>query len=133
MTAPGTATPEQEAERVRRANRATKAAMAGVLGLEALVVLLAPRALAFSHGGLGVTKTVLLIALAVLMIVVAGMLRRPWGVGAGSVLQVLFVLTGIWLIALLVIGLIFAAVWGRLLLLRRDLVGTPRGWRMLTS
>lgn len=127
------ATPEQEAERARRADRATKGAMAGVLGLEALVVLLAPRALAFSDGGLGVTKTVLLIALAVLMVVVAGMLRRPWGIGAGSVLQVLFVLTGIWLIALLVIGLIFAVVWGRLLVLRRDLVGTPRGWRMLAS
>jgi hypothetical protein len=124
---------EDEADRVRRANRATRGAMAGVLGLEAVVTLLVPRALAFSDGGLGVAKTLTLVVLAVVMIAAAGLLRRPWGIGFGSVLQVLFVLTGIWLLAMLIIGVLFAAVWGRLLLLRRELLGTPGGWRILVS
>jgi hypothetical protein len=123
----------QRAHRADRADRATRGALAGVLGLEAVVTLLVPRALAFSDGGLGVAKTVLLVVLAILMIAAAGLLRRPWGIGFGSVLQVLFVLTGIWLLAMLIVGAIFAAVWGRLLLLRRDLVGTPGGWRILNS
>ena len=125
--------PEDEAERARRANRATRGALAGVLGLEAVVTLLVPRALAFSDGGLGVTKTLVLVALAVVMVAAAGLLRRPWGIGFGSVLQVLFVLTGIWLLAMLIIGVLFAAVWARLLLLRRELLGTPGGWRLLVS
>jgi hypothetical protein len=124
---------EDEADRIRRANRATRGAMAGVLGLEAVVTLLVPRALAFSEGGLGVAKTLTLVVLALLMIAAAGLLRRPWGIGFGSILQVLFVLTGIWLLAMLIIGVLFAAVWARLLLLRRELLGTPGGWRILVS
>jgi Protein of unknown function (DUF4233) len=124
---------EDEADRVRRANRATRGALAAVLGLEAVVTLLVPRALAFTEGGLGVAKTLVLVALAVVMIAAAGLLRRPWGIGFGSVLQVVFLLTGIWLLAMLIIGALFAAVWGRLLLLRRELLGTPGGWRILVS
>jgi hypothetical protein len=120
------------AEHARR-DRSTRGVLAAVLGLEAVVTLLVPRALAFSDGGLGATRTVVLVALAVLMVVAAGTLRRPWGIGFGSVLQVLFVLTGVWLLAMLVIGVIFAAIWGRVLMLRHDLLGTPGGWRMLYS
>jgi uncharacterized protein DUF4233 len=133
---PGTSltpTPEQVAERAARANRATRGALAGVLGLEALVTLLVPRALAFTSTGLGVTRTVLLISLAVLMVVAAGLVRRPFGIGVGSALQVLFVLTGVMLVAMFVVGVIFAAIWGRLLMLRHELVGTPGGWRLLVS
>jgi len=128
-----TPTPEQVAERAVRANRATRGALAGVLALEALVTLLVPRALAFTETGLGVTRTVLLISLAVLMIVAAGLVRRPFGIGFGSALQVLFVLTGVMLVAMFVVGVIFAAIWGRLLMLRHELVGTPGGWRLLVS
>jgi hypothetical protein len=124
---------DDAAQRAHRADRATRGALAGVLGLEAVVTLLVPRALAFSDGGLGVAKTVVLVALAVLMVAAAGLLRRSWGIGIGSALQVLFVLTGIWLLAMLIVGAIFAAIWGRLLFLRRDLVGTPGGWRILSS
>ncbi|WAX58106.1 DUF4233 domain-containing protein [Jatrophihabitans cynanchi] len=130
---PPTPTPEQFAERAVRANRATRGALAGVLGLEALVTLLVPRAIAFTSTGLGVTRTVLLISLAVLMIVAAGLVRRPFGIAVGSALQVLFVLTGVMLVAMFVVGVIFAAIWGRLLMLRHELVGTPGGWRLLVS
>jgi hypothetical protein len=130
---PGPPTAEQIAERAARANRATRGALAGVLGLEALVVLLVPRAIAYTSSGLGTPRTVILIALAVIMVVAAGTMRRPWGIGFGSALQVAFVLTGVLLTAMFIVGLIFGAIWLSLLNLRRDLVGTPSGWRMLVS
>jgi hypothetical protein len=130
VTAP---TPEQVAERARRADRATRGALAAVLALEAVVTLLLPRALAYTESGLGTTKTVLLISLAVVMLAAAGVLRRPWGIGVGSALQVLFLLTGVLLVAMLVVAVVFAGIWLRLLWLRKDLVGTPAGWRMLYS
>ncbi len=125
-------TEEQFAERAVRANKATRGAMAGVLGLEALVILLLPRAIRFTIG-LGATRTVLLIALAVILVAGAAALRRSWGIGAGSALQIPFILTGFWLYAMFVIGLIFAVIWLYLLNLRHELVGTPGGIRMLVS
>ena len=129
-------TEEQRAERAIRANRATRGALAAVLGLEALVVLLVPRAIAFTSTGLGGTRAGLLIALAVVMVVAAGLMRRPWGIGLGSVLQVPFILTGIWLTAMFVVAAIFATIWLSLLNLRRELVGTARAGpdaRLLTT
>ncbi len=130
--ATGRPTPEQVAERSMRANRATRGAMAGVLVLEAVVTLLVPRAIAFTTG-LGVTRTVILVGLAVVLILAAGLVRRRIGVGVGSALQVLFVLTGILLPAMFAVGVIFAAIWAYLLSLRHELVGTPGGWRLLVS
>jgi hypothetical protein len=97
------------------------------------VLLLVPRAIAFSSSGLGLTRTLILVGLAVVFIVAAGLVRRPYGIGLGSVLQLAFVLTGVLLIAMFFVGLVFAAIWGALLRTRRDLVGTPGGWRMLVS
>jgi hypothetical protein len=134
MTMPDTdPSPAENGERAHRADRSTRGAMAGVLALEAVVVLLVPRALAFSEGGLGTAKTVVLITLAVLMIAGAAVVRRAWGIGVGTALQVLFLISGAWLWALLIVAAIFAAVWGRLLMLRHELIGTPAGWRMLYS
>lgn len=132
-TPPAEPTAEQIAERARQADKATRRALAGVLGLEAIVVLLLPRAIAFTDAGLGATKTVLLIVLAVLMIVAAAGVRRTWGIGAGSVLQVLFLLTGLWLAAMFFVGAVFGAIYLYLLSLRHELVGTPGGARMLVS
>jgi hypothetical protein len=126
-------TPEQLAERAGRADRATKGALAAVLGLEALVALLVPRAIAFTSTGLGAARTIALVALAALFLVAAGTIRRGYGIGLGSALQVPLLLTGIWLLAMLVLGAIFAGIWVRLLLLRRELVGTPGGVRLFVS
>ena len=125
-------TPEQVAERARRADTATRRAMAGVLGLQALVVLLVPRAIRFTVG-LGVTRTSLLIALAVLLLVGAAVARRSWGIAVGSVLQLPFILTGVWIAAMFFLGAVFAGIWAYLLNLRHELVGTPGGVRMLYS
>jgi hypothetical protein len=61
------------------------------------------------------------------------MLRRPWGVALGSALQVPLMLTGVWIATMFVLAALFWAVWYRLLVLRREVVGTPRGFRMLIS
>jgi hypothetical protein len=126
-------TPEELQARQQRANRATRGALAGVLCLEALVVLLMPRALAQTSGGLGTTKTVVLIVLAVVMVFVGFLLRRRWGIGAGTVLQVLFLATGIWLPAALIASVLLVGVWLYLLNLRSQVAGTPGGARMLIS
>lgn len=125
-------TPEQIAERARRANKATRGALAGVLGLEALVVLLIPRAVAFTTG-LGPVRTTICIGLAVLLIAAAAMVRRPWGIAVGSVLQLAFLATGILIVTMFLVGAIFIAIWLRLLMLRHELVGTPGGLRMLAG
>ncbi|WP_375501732.1 DUF4233 domain-containing protein [uncultured Jatrophihabitans sp.] len=132
VTEPFEPTPEQIEARARRADRATRGALAAVLCLEAVVVLLVPRAIAFTTG-LGTTRTVILIALAVLLVAVGGLLRRPWGIAVGSAMQVLFTATGILIPTMFVVGVIFAAIWGRLLVLRHEVVGSPGGLRMLAG
>jgi ABC-type transport system involved in cytochrome bd biosynthesis fused ATPase/permease subunit len=126
-------TPEQLQARQQRANRATRGALAGVLCLEAFVVLLMPRALAQTSGGLGTTKTVILIALAVVMVMCGFLLRRRWGMGTGTGLQVVYLLTGIWLPVSLIASIILVGTWLYLLNLRSQIAGTPGGARMLIS
>jgi hypothetical protein len=123
-------TPEQYAERATRANRASRSALAAVLGLEALVVLLIPRAIAFTSG-LGPVRTGICIGLAVVLVAAAGLVRRPWGIGVGSALQLAFFATGIMIATMFLIGALFIAVWLRILLFRHEVVGTPGGLRML--
>ncbi|WP_375484410.1 DUF4233 domain-containing protein [uncultured Jatrophihabitans sp.] len=125
-------TPEQIEARARRADRATRGALAAILALEAVVVLLVPRAIALTSG-LGTTRTVILIALAVVLVAVAGLLRRPWGIAVGSAMQVLFTATGVMITTMFVVGVIFAAIWLRLLMLRHEIVGSPGGLRLLAG
>jgi hypothetical protein len=125
-------TPEQYAARARRADKATKGALAGVLGLEAVIVLLVPRAIAFSTG-LSTTRTTLCIVLAVLLILAAGLVRRPRGIAVGSVLQVAVLGTGFMIGTMFLLGALFIAVWLRILLLRHEIVGSPGGVRMLAG
>jgi hypothetical protein len=128
----GEPTPEQVAQRARNADKATRRAMAGVLVLQALVVLLVPRAIRFTVG-LGAARTTLLIVLAVLLVLGAALLRRPWGIAVGTALQLPFILTGVWLAPMFFLGALFAGIWAYLLNLRHELVGTPGGVRMLYS
>lgn len=128
----GEPTPEQYAERARRANKATRGALAGVLGLEAVVVLLIPRAIAFTTG-LGPLRTGICIGVAALLVTGAATLRRPWGIAFGSVLQVVFVATGFMIGTMFLVGALFIAIWLRLLMLRHEIVGSPGGLRMLAG
>ncbi|WP_375490782.1 DUF4233 domain-containing protein [uncultured Jatrophihabitans sp.] len=125
-------TPEQYAARARRANKATRGALAGVLGLEAVITLLIPRAIALTSG-LGGVRTSICIGLAVVLVLAAGLVRRPWGIGLGSVLQLAFLATGFFVGSLFLIGALFIAIWLRILLLRHEVVGSPGGFRMLAG
>lgn len=116
-----------------KANRATRGVLAAVLCLEALVVLLVPRAIAQTSTGLDTAKTVVLLVLAVVLIATGFLLRRRWGIGLGSALQVAVLATGVWTAVMFAVGVIFAAIWLWVLTMRRDLVGTPGGYRMFVS
>jgi hypothetical protein len=126
-------TEQERDDRRARAERATRAVLATLLCLEALVVLLVPRAIAQTSTGLDATKTVVLIGLAVVLVVTAGLLRRPWGIGLGSALQLAVLATSVLQHALIVIGLMFIGLWWWVLTMRRDLAGKPGGLRMLMS
>ena len=116
-----------------KADRATRGVLSALLALEALVVLLVPRAIAQTTTGLDTTKTVILVALAVLLLLTAFMMRRSWGVGLGSVLQVAVLATGFLEWVMFVIALVFIGLWIWVLTMRRDWVRTPGGLRMLVS
>jgi Protein of unknown function (DUF4233) len=126
-------TPLSDAERQAWANKATRRALAAILCLEALCVLLVPRAIARAPGGLGGTKTGLLIGFAVVLIAASVILRRRWGVGVGSVLQVPLIAIGFWVGAFFVVAALFIGLWLYLLNLRHEIAGTPGGLRMLVS
>jgi len=123
---------EQEARR-NKANRATRGGLAGILCLEAFVVLLVPRAIAQTSKGLDGSKTGLLVALAVVLVAVGFLLRRPWGIAVGSALQVVLAATVVLVPAMIIVVVFFVAIWVYLLRTRHQLVGTPAGWRMLIS
>jgi uncharacterized protein DUF4233 len=96
---------------------------AATLTLEAIVVALALLVLSkFGEGATPVGVTVIT-ALAVAMVVAAGLQRRRWGLWLALGLQVVMIACGLLVPALGVMGVVFALVWGGILLLRRDLAG----------
>lgn len=95
--------------------------MAGTLVLEAIVVLLALPVVATTGGGLTVVTGTYVVALAVAMVVMSGMQRRPWALGANLGLQLLAVAAAVFSIPLGAVGVLFAAVWAYLMYLRRDI------------
>jgi hypothetical protein len=119
--------------RRNKANRATRGALAGILCLEAFVVLLVPRAIAQTSEGLSGTKTGLLVGLAVVLVAVGFLLRRPWGIAVGSILQLVLAATIVLVPALIVVVVLFIGIWLFLLRTRHQILGTPSGWRMLIS
>ncbi|QYN37566.1 DUF4233 domain-containing protein [Pseudonocardia sp. DSM 110487] len=96
---------------------------AATLTLEAIVVALA--LLVLSKFGEGATPfgVTVIVALAVAMVVAAGLQRRPWGLWFALGLQAVMIACGLLVPALGVMGVVFALVWVGILLLRRDLMG----------
>ena len=119
--------------RRRQADRATRGGLAVLLCLEAFVVLLVPRAIAQTAEGLSVTKTVLLVGLAVALVGCAVLLRRPWGIGLGSAPQLVLAATVVLIPSVAVVVVMFVLLWLYLLRTRRIWLGSARGWRMLIS
>jgi hypothetical protein len=117
----------------KKADRATRGVLSALLALEALVVLLVPRAIAQTATGLDTTKTVILVALAVVLMVTAFLMRRRWAVGLGSVLQLAVLATGLLEWVMVIVALVFIGLWIWVLTMRHDWVRTPGGLRMLVS
>jgi hypothetical protein len=94
---------------------------AATLTLEAIVVALSLLVLAkFGEGATPFGVTVI-VALAAAMVLAAGLQRRSWGLWLALALQVVMIGCGLLVPALGWMGLVFALVWGVILLLRRDL------------
>ncbi|MEV0250972.1 DUF4233 domain-containing protein [Nocardia sp. NPDC050712] len=94
--------------------------MAGTLILEAIVVLLALPVLAAVGGGVTWVSGTYCVALALLMILGAGVQRRSWAMLFNLGLQVLVLLGVFFHPSIGVIGVLFAVVWGFILILRND-------------
>lgn len=95
--------------------------MAGTLVLEAIVVLLALPVVSTTGGGLSSATLTYVLGLGLAMVVMSGMQRRPWAIGANLGLQGLAVAALVFSIPLGAVGLLFAAVWAYLMYLRRDI------------
>jgi Protein of unknown function (DUF4233) len=95
---------------------------AALLVLEAIVVALS--LLVLPKFGAGATPLGIAIigGLALAMVVASGLQRRPWGLALALVLQVATVACGLLVPALALVGLLFAAVWAGILLMRRDVL-----------
>jgi len=96
---------------------------AATLTLEAIVVALSLLVLAKFGDGATPFGVAVISALAVVMVVAAGLQRRPWGLWLALGLQAVMIACGLLVPALGVMGVVFALVWGGILLMRRDLLG----------
>ncbi|MFC4111890.1 DUF4233 domain-containing protein [Nonomuraea zeae] len=96
---------------------------ASVLGMEAIVAaLITP--VAITVGGVQPAFAVTVgIGLAVLCVVAAGLLKRPFGYLLGSVVQVLAICTGFVVSAMFFLGVIFAALWITAIIVARRVEG----------
>jgi hypothetical protein len=110
-----------------RAGRALGGAAAAVLVLEGIAVLFVPRGIAQTEEGLGGGRLTYLLVLAIVLILSSGVQRRPWGVVAGTVLQVPLLLTGLLNGVMWILGGAFVLIWLYLLQVRKELLGQPFG------
>lgn len=96
---------------VERAANPARRLFATVLACEAIVIALAiPVAVSVMDVD-GATAGALCGGLAVACVVMAGLLRFPWAVAAGSVLQVLIIATGFMVPAMFFLGAVFGGLW----------------------
>ncbi|OBK21813.1 hypothetical protein A5634_09515 [Mycobacterium asiaticum] len=94
--------------------------MAGTLILEVIVVLLAIPVVGAVGGGLNAASLGYLIGFAVLLVVLAGLQRRPWAIWANLGVQVLLVAGFVVYPAVGFMGLLFTAVWALIAYLRAE-------------
>lgn len=94
--------------------------MAGALVLEAITVLLALPVVADLGGGLSWLSAGYLVLVALVMVAGAGLQRRSWAIPFNLGMQVPVLLGGFFHLSIVVIGVVFTAVWAFILLLRAD-------------
>lgn len=108
---------------LRNPAAAVRGVGAGALAVEALVLLLAIapiHVLDVRRPGLA---TGVVVGLAVVCVLLAGMLRRSWAWPAGIVVQVALIACGWFHLSLAVLGVLFLLVWLYVLNVRRTVLG----------
>jgi hypothetical protein len=111
----------------QRAARALRGAAAAILLLEGIAVLFVPRGIAQTGDGLTGGRLTALLVLSVVLILAAGVQRRPQGVLVGTVLQVPLLATGLLNGVMWFVAGAFLLIWLYLLQIRKELLGTPFG------
>ncbi len=96
--------------------------MAGTLILEAIVVLLALPVIGAVGGGLTGGSTAYVVGVAVLLILMAGVQRRPWAIWANVGAQLLLVAGWAVYPGVGFIGLLFLVVWLLIAYLRAEVL-----------
>jgi Protein of unknown function (DUF4233) len=115
--------PERRPSGLRNPPGAVRGLGATTLILETLALLLAIQPIRLLGGELSGAAIAVIIALAVLAVVLAGMLRWAWAWYAAAVLQGLLVLGGFLHWSLAVLGIIFGLAWTYVLHVRRVILG----------
>jgi len=110
-----------------RAGRALNGAAAGVLVLEGIATLFVPRGIAQSGEGLTGGRLTYLLVLAVVLMLAAGIQRRPRGLIVATALQVPLLLTGLLDSVMWFVAGAFVLIWLYLLQVRKELLGSPFG------
>jgi Protein of unknown function (DUF4233) len=98
--------------------RSFGAVMAATLILEAIVVLLALPVVGTVGGGLNAWSLTYLLGLAVLLILLAGLQRRPWAIWVNLGVQVVPIAGFALYAGIGFIGLLFTGVWAMIAYLR---------------
>jgi hypothetical protein len=109
----------------QRAARALRGAAAAILLLEGIAVLFVPRGIAQTGDGLTGGRLTALLVLSVVLMLAAGVQRRPQGVLVGTVLQVPLLATGLLNGVMWFVAGAFLLIWLYLLQIRKELLGTP--------
>jgi hypothetical protein len=108
---------------LRNPEAAVRGLGAGALLLEAIVLLLAIVPLMKLAGRLSGVAIGAVLALVVACVLLAGLMRRRWAWYAGLALQAVLAACGVFHLALLALGILFGAVWGYVLSVRRSVLG----------
>ena len=110
-----------------RAGRALNGAAAGILVLEGIATLFVPRGIAQTGEGLTGGRLTYLLVLSVVLILAAGVQRRPRGLIVGSALQLPLLLTGLFDGVMWIVAGAFVLIWLYLLQVRKELLGSRFG------
>ncbi|MER7169659.1 DUF4233 domain-containing protein [Micromonospora sp. NPDC000207] len=123
----GQSGPGERRSGLRNPEGAVRGLGAATLGLEAFVLLLGIQPIRVLGGDLSGATIGLFVGIAVVAVVLAGLMRRPWAWHAGTVLQGVLILGGFLHWSLFVLGVIFALVWAYALHVRRVILGPGGG------
>ncbi|MFB9546216.1 DUF4233 domain-containing protein [Micromonospora sagamiensis] len=104
---------------LRNPERAVRGLGSAVLVLEALVLLLAIQPIRVLGGQLSGAAIGLIVGLAVLAVLLAGLMGRRWAWHLGTLLQVALAFGGFLHLSLAALGVIFGLVWAYALHVRR--------------